>query len=516
MRRKVVYEMRPRVELGAGVDARRGVVRRVDRPTFVSADVLKFDTTSLTLEGLCRGVAMNFLGISDRDLSQAADDAIGLAKSYWATLEGRPSYPSTSGQQTTELFSRPWPETGRGQDVLRDFTLIAEHARPSTGRFFGYVVGSGEPIGALGEFLAAVLNQNVTSWRSAPAAAAVEQTVVRWLAEAIGCAEFTGSLCGGGSAANLMALAMAREAKSPANDTGARPCVVYASEQVHMSIPKAVALLGIGRNNLRLIPVDDQFRMRPDALQAAIAGDREAGNNPIAIVATVGTIVSGAIDPLHEISDVARSEELWLHIDGAYGALAALALPEKLQGLALADSLALDAHKWLYQPIDCGCLLHRHPGIARTTFSHSDDYVRTMSEDPIEAFAFFEESVELSRRFRALKLWMSLQYHGRRAFREAIAQDLRHAQLLGERVRSHPELELLAPVPLSAVCFRHRTKDNQALLRRLTARGRVYLSNATVRGQFALRACFVNHRTTEEDVHAIVSEAVAAADELNG
>ena len=177
--------------------------------------------------------------------------------------------------------------------------------------------------------------------------------------------------------------------------------------------------------------------------------------------------------------------------------------------------MSLDAHKWLYQPLDCGCLLHRHPQVARTTFSHSDDYVRTLSEDPVEAFAFFEESAELSRRFRALKLWMSLQFHGRRAFREAIARDLRHAQLLAETIASHPELELLAPVPLSAVCFRHRAKDNAAILRRVIARGRVYLSNATIHGQFALRACFVNHRTKPDDVRAIVSEVMAAADELN-
>ncbi|CAN7410131.1 pyridoxal-dependent decarboxylase [Phyllobacterium sp. LjRoot231] len=459
---------------------------------------------------------MRELEISNQELSALADEALDLAKTYWASLEERPAYPSTSGKQTTELFSRPWLEEGRGQDVLQDFKSIAEHVRPSTGRFFGYVVGSGEPIGALGELLAAVLNQNVTSWRSAPAATSIEHAVIGWLAEAVGCAGFTGSLCGGGSAANLMALAMAREAKAPANETGARlPCVVYASEQVHMSIPKAVALLGIGRKNLRLIPVDGEFRMQVDALQAAIAADREAGNTPIAIVATVGTIVSGAIDPMHEIADIARSEGLWLHVDGAYGVLAALALPEKLRGLSSADSLSLDAHKWLYQPLDCGCLLHRHPQIARATFSHSDDYVRTLSEDPTEAFAFFEESFELSRRFRALKVWMSLQYHGRRAFREAIARDLHHAQLLAETIALHPELELLAPVPLSAVCFRHRAKDNEAILRGVIARGRVYLSNATINGQFALRACFVNHRTSTADVRTIVSEVIVVADELN-
>jgi aromatic-L-amino-acid/L-tryptophan decarboxylase len=458
---------------------------------------------------------MRDLEISNQELSDIAEEALGLAKSYWASLEGRRAHPSTTGEDTTELFSRPWLENGRGREILQDFKSIAEHARPGTGRFFGYVVGSGEPIGALGELLAAVLNQNVTSWRSAPAATSIERAVIGWLAEAVGCAGFTGSLCGGGSMANLMALAMAREAKLPANETGVQPCVVYASEQVHMSIPKAVALLGIGRKNLRLIPVDDKFKMRTDALQAAITADREAGNVPIAIVATVGTIVSGAIDPLLEIADITRREALWMHVDGAYGGMAALAVPEKFQGLSLADSLSLDAHKWLYQPLDCGCLLNRHPDIARTTFSHSDDYVRILSEDPTEAFAFFEESIELSRRFRALKLWMSLQFHGRGAYREAIRRDLDHAQMLAQTIALHPELERLAPVSLSAVCFRHRSKDNEAILRRVIERGRVYLSNATINGQFVLRACFVNHRTTPDDVRAIVSEVIAAAGELN-
>ncbi|MFK0688877.1 pyridoxal phosphate-dependent decarboxylase family protein [Mesorhizobium sp. IMUNJ 23033] len=363
---------------------------------------------------------MRELEISNQELSDLAEEALGLAKSYWSSLEGLPAYPSTSGKQTAELFSQSWPEEGRGRDVLRDFKMIASHARPSTGRFFGYVVGSGEPVGALGELFAAVLNQNVTSWRSAPAATSIERAVIGWLAQAVGCDGFAGSLCGGGSAANLMALAMAREAKLPANETGMRPCVIYASAQVHMSIPKAVALLGIGRKNLRLIPVDGELRMRMDALEAAIADDRKSGNTPIAIVATVGAVATGAIDPLSEIADIAHKEDLWLHVDGAYGGLAALAVPEKFQGLSLADSLSLDAHKWLYQPLDCGCLLYRDRNIAREAFSHSGDYVKIFSQAPEEAFAFFEESIELSRRFRALKLWMSLQYHGRRAFREAI------------------------------------------------------------------------------------------------
>jgi glutamate/tyrosine decarboxylase-like PLP-dependent enzyme len=457
---------------------------------------------------------MSNLELSRTELLSLTDHTADLAKRYWCSLNDRRAYPETSSNITAKLFSVPWTDEGR-RNILDEFNTIAEHSRPATGRFYGYIFGSGEPVGALGEFLAAVLNQNATSWRSAPAAITIERAVVGWLAEAIGCHGYSGSLCGGGSAANLMGLAMAREANAPANQEGAQPCIVYASEQVHLSIPKAVALLGIGKKNLRLVPVDDHFQMRPEALDAAIVSDRRAGQKPIAVVASVGTVMTGAIDPLPALSAIAEREGLWLHVDGAYGVLAALAAPERVPGLALADSLSLDPHKWLYQPPDCGCLLYRSPQAARAAFSHTDDYVKRFTDDPLEAFAFFDESIELTRRFRALKLWLSLSFHGRQAFREAIACDLRHAQLLAAGIQKTPELELLAPVSLSAVCFRHRSKDNQAILRQVNSRGRVYLSNATIKGQFSLRACFVNHRTKTEDVDTIISECLAAASEVN-
>lgn len=456
---------------------------------------------------------MTALHISDQDLSQLIDAATELAKEYWRGLGDRPALPRTDAAQTAQLFTRPWAEMGLGAAVLQDFRAIADHGRPSGPKFFAYVLGSGEPVGAIGDLLASVLNQNVTAWRSAPAAVPIERMVVGWLAEAVDCGGFAGSLCGGGSAANLMALAMAREAKLPANEDGARPGIVYASAEVHMAVPKAVALLGLGRRNLRLIPVDAEFRLRIDLLEAAIAADRAAGKTPIAIVANAGAVNTGAIDPLGAIADIAERESLWLHVDGAYGGLAALAAPEKFRGLARADSLTLDAHKWLYQPVDCGCLLYRDRAAARAAFTHSGDYVRVLDANPAEGTPFFEESMELSRRFRALKLWLSLQYHGRAAYRAAIAQDLAHAQLLAREIAAEPALELVASVPLSAVCFRHRTGDNAAILKRVIARGRVYIANATINGAFVLRACFVNHRAGEDDVRAIVSEVLAAAAE---
>src|SRR5581483_10232320 len=280
---------------------------------------------------------MSALDISDHDLAQLLDEATTLARRYWTSLEERRGYPATSGAETQRLFQRAWGEEGRGADVLRDFETIAAHARPSGGKFFAYVAGSGEPVAAIGDLLASVLNQNVTSWRSSPSGVAVEQAVIGWLAEAVGLKEFSGSLCGGGSAASLMALAMAREAKAPANEAGVRPCTVYASTEVHMAVPKAVALLGIGRDNLRSIPVDGDMRIRIDALEAAIAADRKAGLTPVAIVASAGTVNIGAIDPLPALADIAAREGIWLHVDGAYGGLAALAAPEKFAGLDRVD-----------------------------------------------------------------------------------------------------------------------------------------------------------------------------------
>jgi glutamate/tyrosine decarboxylase-like PLP-dependent enzyme len=400
--------------------------------------------------------------------------------------------------------------------VVDQLRTVVDGARRQNGRFLGYVMGSGEPAGAAADLLASVLNQNLTAWRSSPAGVTVERAVVRWLAGAIGCPGHLGSLTGGGSSANLMGLAMAREAKAPANEGGTVGGVVYASEEAHMSIGKGVALLGLGRRNLRLLPTDADFRMRVDELERAVARDRAAGLTPMAVVASAGTVATGAIDPLAAIADLAAREGLWLHVDGAYGALAAMVAPGRFEGLARADSISLDPHKWLYQAVDCGCLLFRDAGAARRAFSQNADYTRTFSADPVEGFAFFDESLELTRRFRALRLWTSIRYHGLEAFREALRRDLAHARALADRIRREPALELLAPVELSAVCFRHRfpaapDARNTELLAAVNRRGRVYLSNATLRGAFALRACFVNHRTTEADVEAVVDEVLAAA-----
>jgi glutamate/tyrosine decarboxylase-like PLP-dependent enzyme len=464
---------------------------------------------------------MSSLELSPADFRRLAGRVTVLAEQWLTGLDARRVIPSTTGTATEALFAEGLPEAGLRDAALDALGPILDGARAGNARFLGYVFGSGEPVGTLGDFLASVLNQNVTAWRSAPAAVSLERAVVRGLANAVGCQGFLGSLTSGGSAANLMGLTLAREALAPANETGTPSGIVYASAEVHMSIPKAVALLGLGRRNLRLIATDPEWRMNPEALEQAIVQDLSEGRRPLAIVATSGTVNTGAVDPLPAIADLARKYGVWLHVDGAYGALAALADPERFEGLSRADSISMDAHKWLYQPLDCGVFLFRDASAARRAFSFTGDYAKVASTDSVEGFAFFDESLELSRRNRALKLWLSMRYHGLGAFREAIRRDLDNARRLADAIRAEPALELLAPVTLSAVCFRYtgevpeaeRDAFNTRLLGRLNARGRVYLSNATLKGRFALRACFVNHRTTPEDVQTVVAEVLAAARE---
>jgi aromatic-L-amino-acid decarboxylase len=461
------------------------------------------------------------LRVSADEFRAIADGVNRLVADFLSDLEERRTVSATSTTDTA-AFDLPFPEEGVGEAALRDLEAISEHLRAPTGRRLPYVLGSGDPIGALGDLYASVLNQNVTAWRSAPAAVTIERTVLESLAAAIGCDGFVGTFTSGGSLGNLMALAMARESRAPANEDGAQPgAVVYASEEVHMSIPKAVAMLGLGRASLRLIPVDENMRIQVPALETAIARDREAGRRGIALVGSAGTIMSGAIDPLAELADVARRNDLWFHVDGAYGAAAALAQPEKFVGMSQADSISLDAHKWLYQPLDCSVLLYRDEDAARHAFAYSAEYVKTASDDPIAGFAFFDQTIELSRRFRALKLWLSVRYHGLTAFRAAIAENIEQAKLLANLIDAEPSLELLAPVELSAVCFRWANAEtdtlndlNEEILREVNQAGRVWLSNASIHGVVGLRACITNHRTTEQDVRTVVEEVLAAVDRV--
>jgi aromatic-L-amino-acid/L-tryptophan decarboxylase len=297
---------------------------------------------------------------------------------------------------------------------------------------------------------------------------------------------------------------------------------------VHMSIPKAADTLGFGRDNVRLVPCDAERKMRVEELRSRIEEDRRNGFRPICVVASAGTVNTGAIDPLNEVAAVAREFDLWFHVDGAYGAPGAMDQTKKslFAGLERADSVSLDPHKWLYVPVDAGCLLFRDQAAAAAAFSTEDaDYIKLHGHADDEAFAYWDYGVELSRRFRALKVWLTLGYYGARRIASAISKDISLAAYLGELVSQADDFELLAPVELSICCFRYVPKNthgsdlnelNEKLMSAVQKGGRAYLSNATVNSKFALRACITNFRTTKADIEEtleVVREAAKTIDE---
>jgi len=316
--------------------------------------------------------------------------------------------------------------------------------------------------------------------------------------------------------ANLAVIAAARQAR---NSSSGR-LRIYASSETHFSIAKAAVLLGIGRENVRNIEVDARFRIRVDDLVAKITADLGAGNVPFCVVANAGTVNTGTVDPLAEIREIADRFKLWMHVDGSYGAFAVLAesARELFAGIERADAVALDPHKWLYLPVDVGCVFYRDPEIARAAFAHEAEYTRIIGEKADEAFAFWDYGPELSRRFRALKVWMLLKGVGLDSLSEAIESNLACARYFESMVRGSDDFEMIAPVELSIFCFRHVPAElrrespqaidafNERLLIALQRDGSSYLSNATIGGRFALRGCVLNYRTTLHDMDILLDD----------
>lgn len=514
------------------------------------------------------------LDIAAEEARELAARAVGLALECLAPEGATPVFPDTSAEQVARLFRLPLPSEGAGLDALEsDFREITRHVRLNNHpRMFGYVASPATHAGAFAALVAASLNANVTSWRSSPAATEVERTVVGWLAEMIGYAHAEetcgGLLTSGGSMANLVALYVAHRTKSRegfdrerargrvGDDESAavgarggdsvderreesvhdasheglwgagRPMTVYASDQVHLSVPKAADVLGIGRGQVRVVPSDENFMMDVRALRELIERDERAGLRPFCVVANAGTVSTGAVDPLAEIARVARERSLWFHVDGAYGALAASDESRRplFEGMSDADSVSLDPHKWLYTPVDCGCLLLRRAELARAAFAGTEEgYIKVFESGADESFAFWDYGVELSRPFRALKVWATLRYYGARRIAAAIAEDNALAAYLAARVEESEEFELMAPVTLGICCFRYVPQDarraleqaegeererldarlddlNARVMQRTQRAGRAYVSNAVLRGRFALRASITNFRTTRKDL----------------
>jgi glutamate/tyrosine decarboxylase-like PLP-dependent enzyme len=374
----------------------------------------------------------------------------------------------------------------------------------------------------LAEMLAAGMNSNVPGFDQG--AAVVERQVIRWLAELLGFAPTaSGLLVSGASSANLVGLTVARNAKA-GFDVRARglqggespKLLVYASTETHSWVAKSCELLGLGRIALRYVPVNSRFEMETDALRSMLAKDRAAGHRPVCVVGNAGTVNTGATDDLRALRSICRREDVWFHVDGAFGALAAFApeLKPLVAGMEQADSLAFDLHKWGYVPYEAGCVLVRDESAHRAAFSTPAAYQRSATRGvAIDPLYFADLGVQLSRSFRALKVWMSLKTQGARAWGRLIRQNVNQARYLAALVEKHADLELLAPVPLNVVCFRYRhpgldehalNRLNETVLVELQERGIAVPSGTTLGGRFALRVANTNQRSRQEDFDALV------------
>jgi glutamate/tyrosine decarboxylase-like PLP-dependent enzyme len=413
--------------------------------------------------------------------------------------------------------------------------LVEPYPRGNTHpRFWGWVNGSGLPLGVFADFLAAAMNPSVGAFENS--ATMVEEQVLDWLKEMLGFPAAAGAvLTSGCSMSNLIALAVARSAGADCDvrrhgvAAAPRRLVLYASAETHSSVQKAVELLGLGSDALRRVPVGPDYRIEVEALERAVRGDRRAGLHPFCVVGNAGTVNTGAVDALEALADLCEREGMWLHVDGAFGALAWLCpgLRPALRGLQRADSLAFDLHKWMYLPYDVGCVLVRDAQAHRAAFSLTPNYLSATPAGPAShPTSFADCGIELTRRFRALKVWLCLKEHGLHRFARQIGENVRQARYLAARVEAHPQLELAAPVSLNVVCFRYVGNGaaapealdalNADLLVRLQTSGIAVPSHTRLHGRFVIRAAFTNHRTRTEDVDVLVEEVVRLGNEHTG
>jgi aromatic-L-amino-acid decarboxylase len=452
---------------------------------------------------------------------------VDLIAESLGSIDRGPVFRPVPPEIANSLSSQDLPETGMPPEaLLADFRerVLPYPLGNGHRRFWGWVNSPPAVMGIFADALAAAMNPSVAGGNHA--AVHLEHGVLAWFKELLGFPALSGGLLvSGGSVANLIGLAVARhvgsgfDVRSDGLQRAPQNLTVYTSVEAHSCVRKAVELLGIGSANLRSIAVDDHFRIDVAALEEAIATDVAAGLRPLAVVASAGTVNSGAIDPLVAVSEVCRRHGAWFHVDGAYGALAILSrrYGAELAGLGLADSVALDPHKWLSVPIEAGLVLVRDAAAMRDTFSLVPPYLRT-DDDPTGLGGpvwFSEYGIQQTRGFRALKVWMTLRHDGVEGYRDSIDEQIELAETLRAKLEGAPDMELIAS-GLSVVCFRYLPPDgagdeaaldslNRELLRRLQLGGEVFVSGTVLRGTFALRACIVNYKTRDEDIERLVT-----------
>lgn len=453
------------------------------------------------------------------------------------SLPNRPVAPNETPAMLRDILGTgPLPEQGaEARDLIEEAaTLLFEHSTfNGHPRFMAFISSSAAPIGVLSDLLAAAVNPNVGGSALAPIATEIEAQTIRWIAELLNYpTDCGGLLVSGGNMGNFTGLLVARSAKVPwdVRTTGlaggeGRRLRLYATEETHTWLHKAVDLFGLGMDAIRWIPVDGQLRMDTAALRRQIEADSEAGDLPFLVIGTAGTVSTGAVDPLPEIAAICREYDLWFHVDGAYGGFAAALLnsdgpvevPPDLRGISEADSVAVDPHKWLYAPLEAGCVLVRDAKLLHRTFSHHPPYYY-FDEDEQSVINYHEYGPQNSRGFRALKVWLALRQAGRVGYTEMISDDIQLARELSRLVEAEPELQAFTQA-LSITTFRYVPSDltpgseeieaylnrlNAELLTRVQRSGEAFISNAVVRGTFLLRACIVNFRTSLEDIEALI------------
>ncbi len=461
------------------------------------------------------------------------DDTI----SFLATLRERRAWVAMP-DDVRASFSEPLPLEPAGAE--RAYAEFVDRVRPYPNgnlhpRFWGWVQGTGTPLAMLADLLSSALNPHMAGFNQAPAL--VEEQVLAWLKELMGFPrDSSGVLVSGGTMANLIGLAVARTAKAGFDvrehglqNYGGPRMVFYASSETHGWCSKAAELLGLGNSAFRRVPVDANYCIDVGELRALIESDRRENMHPFCLVGNAGTINTGATDDLRALAKVGRDENLWLHVDGAYGALLRLSenLREIVAGIEEADSLAFDLHKWMYLPFEAGCVLVRDAAAHRRTFAANQTYFGDVNRGVIAGgLPFADRGIELTRSFRALKVWMSLKAHGVKKFSRLVEQNVAQAQYLVKRIRAARELELLAPAPLNVVCFRFHPPRfpeprlnslNEELLLRLQESGVAVPSSTILDGKFAIRVAITNHRSRRADFDALVAavleigRAIAAA-----
>jgi glutamate/tyrosine decarboxylase-like PLP-dependent enzyme len=463
---------------------------------------------------------------------QMVDDSLDFLRD----IRQRPAWQPMPDEVRSALQDEPVPRAGRGDAATYQDFLDLVRPYPNGNihpRFWGWVMGTGSPQGAMADFLASTINPNVGGFDQSPVL--VEQQVVKWCAELMGYPKSAGGiLVSGGTMANVLGLAVARQQRAGFNlrkdgAHGGPSLLVYGSSETHGWLKKACEFLGMGDVAFRRVPVNTEFRVDVAAMATMIAADRKAGHRPVCIVGTAGTVQTGASDDLVALADLAAREKLWLHVDGAFGAMAKLApgdaADDATRGMERADSIAFDLHKWGYLPFDIACLLTREDAHLVETFSMQAPYLASESRGILAqgGIHFADRGMDLSRSFRALKAWMMFRTHGTDTIGAHIARNIGQAKYLESLVRARPSLELLAPVPLNIVNFRYRAPDlddaaqdalTREILVRLQEDGIAVPSGTVVRGKFAIRVAITNHRSTDADFEALVEGVVALGVEL--